>query len=147
MLQYFRLREADCLQQNRVSAWVRLEQPNRILYERYALQRRSIFNLKINDRDEPCLEVIDGQQRLTTLSIIISVLNLELQQENISKDKLHYAIRENFFSNHIYKKEDLEVLLGKTWKELIIENTYNKQDIFYLYSAAKKVQSFFHRKL
>lgn len=125
-------------------------------YQAYKRQERKEYYLqyitvkktevKINGHSESCLEVIDGQQRLTTLSIIISVLNLQLNQKNISIDKLHYAIRENFFSNHIYKKEDLVILLGKTWDELIQDNQNNKQDIFYLFSAAKKVQSFFKDK-
>jgi len=122
-------------------------------YQAFTRQERKEYYLQyitvkkadvtINSHKEPCLEVIDGQQRLTTLSIIISVLNLQLNNKNISEDKLHYAIRENFFSNHIYKKEDLKILLSKTWDELILEKHYNKQDIFYLYSAAKKAQSFF----
>lgn len=45
-----------------------------------------------------CLEVIDGQQRLTTLSIILAVLSAQLELENISFKKLDYAIRDNIFT-------------------------------------------------
>lgn len=96
----------------------------------------------VGDNQVECLEVIDGQQRLTTLSIIISVLSALSNNENISVDKLHYAIRENFFSEHIYQKNDLLSLTEKEWSNL--QNTaLDTQDIFYLFSAAKKSFSFF----
>ena len=48
-----------------------------------------------------CLEVIDGQQRLTTLSILLSVFNAIIEgneeKDNIAYKKLDYAVRENFF--------------------------------------------------
>jgi hypothetical protein len=90
------------------------------------------------------LEVIDGQQRLTTLSILLSVFSLKLDTENISCNKLEYAIRENFFGKHIYNADNLRVLLEKQWdnKEGLIFNaneTINTQDVYYLFHAVLKI--------
>ena len=93
------------------------------------------------------LEVIDGQQRLTTLSILLSIFSLKLGIDNISKSKLEYAIRENFFDSYIYNSNNLKNLLEKKWNEeqgLIISESevINTQDIYYLFSAALKINKF-----
>lgn len=94
------------------------------------------------------LEVIDGQQRLTTLSVILSALALFLDKNNISENKLHYAIRENFFNDHIYKKTALNSLVQKSWHQTITVNSeLNKQDIYYLFKAAEKCNTFFNQEL
>ncbi|SDN06296.1 Protein of unknown function [Daejeonella rubra] len=102
--------------------------------------------LKIEDKEDNFLEVIDGQQRLTTLSIIISVLSMQLEENNFSDGKLHYAIRQNFFSENIYEKEDLQNLVEKKWHELSTNPDYNKQDIYYLHSATCNANEFFKEK-
>jgi hypothetical protein len=89
-----------------------------------------------------CLEVIDGQQRLTTLSILISVLSTLLNKPNLSAGKLHYAIRQDFFSDYIYNSDDLKAFLGKGWQELEAIPAMNKQDIYYLHAAARKADAF-----
>lgn len=93
--------------------------------------------------DNNILEVIDGQQRLTTLTILLSVL-ADKKGDNepaISNDLLSYEVRPkvtDFFSNHIYK--DIESILSKTWTEFITEFPDNdEQDIYYLFNAAKKI--------
>jgi uncharacterized protein with ParB-like and HNH nuclease domain len=89
------------------------------------------------------LEVIDGQQRLTTLTILLSVLankngNTQLA---ISNNLLSYEIRPkviDFFNGHIY--QNIESLLSKSWNDFIVEYPQNnEQDIYYLFSAANKV--------
>jgi len=122
----------------------------------YKLQERKEYYLQYitvkksqiegNTHVKPSLEVIDGQQRLTTLSIFLSVLSALLDKENISAGKLDYAIRENFFSEHIYEKEDLLKLISKSWTELAANSDFNKQDIFYLFSATCKAHRFFKEK-
>ncbi|WP_324720513.1 DUF262 domain-containing protein [Salinimicrobium sp. HB62] len=103
---------------------------------------------KISLAEGKGLEVIDGQQRLTTLSVILSSLAIFLDEENISANKLHYAIRENFFDDHIYKKSGFNSLVQKSWHQTITENKeLNKQDIFYLFKAAEKCNSFFGKEL
>ena len=93
------------------------------------------------------LEVIDGQQRLTTLSILLSIFSLKLDVENLAEHKLDYAIRSNFFEEHIYKRDNLIRLLELEWNNkegLIFGNAdpINTQDVFYLFNAAKKIFAF-----
>ncbi|MCG8812160.1 DUF262 domain-containing protein [Tenacibaculum finnmarkense] len=85
------------------------------------------------------LEVIDGQQRLTTISIILSIISLELEKINIATDKLDYAIRSNFFTEYIYKKDAINLIIDNTWEQLLNHNSnLNKQDVYYICSAVKK---------
>lgn len=101
------------------------------------------ITLKKND-EKRHLEVIDGQQRLTSLSILLSIFSLKLDIENISNNKLEYAIRDNFFDKHIYNSNNLRDLLKKNWNNehgLIISDNerINTQDVFYLFNAALKI--------
>lgn len=93
------------------------------------------------------LEVIDGQQRLTTLSILLSIFSLKLDIENLAEHKLDYAIRSNFFEEHIYKRDNLTRLLDLEWNDkegLVFSDVapINTQDVFYLFNAAKKIFDF-----
>lgn len=94
------------------------------------------------------LEVIDGQQRLTTLSIMLSILSYLIDEENIAKNRLDYAVRSNFFENYIYKNEKIELLLNCEWDRktglTIGEDCFNNQDTYYLFGALKKCFSFFN---
>lgn len=89
------------------------------------------------------LEVIDGQQRLTTLSVIFCVLAHKLNdhQLNITKDKLLYQIRpkvSSFFREFIY--ENISLILDTEWNNFIADYpNYNEQDIYYLFHAARKI--------
>jgi uncharacterized protein with ParB-like and HNH nuclease domain len=94
---------------------------------------------KIESEKGNYLEVIDGQQRLTTISIILSIISLELEHINIATDKLDYAIRTNFFTQYIYKKDALNLIIDNTWDQLLNHNpNLNKQDVYYICSAVKK---------
>jgi uncharacterized protein with ParB-like and HNH nuclease domain len=94
------------------------------------------------------LEVIDGQQRLTTLSIIFSVFSSILEIENIADEKISYAIRDNFFQSHIYPSEPLQKMVKYNWEEFIETHPLlNKQDIYYLFSAVQKVNSFLTKEV
>jgi hypothetical protein len=98
----------------------------------------------ISIEGKKCLEVIDGQQRLTTLSIILSTLSAILDCENIAANKLEYAIRTNFLKEHIYNKDSFLKLTSHTWDKLIeVDDSFNKQDIYYLHAAAVKCHDTF----
>lgn len=94
------------------------------------------------------LEVIDGQQRLTTLSIMLSILSYLTKEDNIAKSRLDYAVRSNFFEEYIYQNEKIEKLLACEWNRetgLIIDDiTFNNQDTYYLFGAIKKCYSSFN---
>ncbi|MGN1173253.1 MAG: DUF262 domain-containing protein, partial [Muribaculaceae bacterium] len=66
----------------------------KIKAEEYFLQYITIKRIDYNGKK--CLELIDGQQRLTTLSILYYILG---EGQNISKDKLIYFRYEKSKSN------------------------------------------------
>ena len=104
---------------------------------------------KINNENH--LEVIDGQQRLTSFSILLSVVNLLLDNEtNLVKEKLEYAIREDFFNCYIYDKDKLQTFLSVEWDKKsginIQGKEINNQDVFYLHSAAKYINNFLNQE-
>ena len=108
----------------------------------YYLQFITTKRSKINGSS--VLEVIDGQQRLTTLTILLSVLAyIKNDNENtISNDLLSYEVRPkvtDFFQNHIYH-EKIGTLMSDNWDDFISQYPENdEQDIYYLYSAANKI--------
>jgi len=116
--------------------------------DEYYLQYITVKPLSV-ESDSCYLEVIDGQQRLTTLSILLSVLSL-LQSEksaitNISLNKLDYAIRKNFFHEFIYQNNKLRSIADSDWESFISANPedLDRQDIYYLYGATSECFNFF----
>jgi hypothetical protein len=108
--------------------------------------------LKVGNMDTYCLEVIDGQQRLTTLSILLSVITvLEADEDgpknNIAARKLHYAIRRNFFDEYVYDNEKLKTISVKDWDSVIEEAPdLDRQDVFYLHGAILECFNFLEDK-
>jgi uncharacterized protein with ParB-like and HNH nuclease domain len=106
------------------------------------------ITLKTTDlENENLLEIIDGQQRLTSLTLLISVL-VDLSDgalQNIAKDKIYYKVRplvSRFFEEFIYR--DISQLFDADWKEFIHEyQEYDEQDIFYLFHAIGKIYQTF----
>ena len=85
--------------------------------------------------------VVDGQQRLTTLLIILSYL----EATDLVTDKLKYSIRDE---SHEFITEF--IIKGKVWqyndqKVLVqdIDKKYHRKDIFYLSEAAFAVKEWF----
>ncbi|MCW8966587.1 MAG: DUF262 domain-containing protein, partial [Candidatus Pacearchaeota archaeon] len=118
----------------------------------YYLQYITVKRQK-TERGDSWLEVIDGQQRLTTLSILISVLHALTIDEhhpipNIAKDKLDYAVRGPFFSEHIYDYQSLNLMLDASWGDFIEldRDRFDRQDIFYIHAAAQEIHQFFVAK-
>lgn len=107
-------------------------------YLQFITTKRSSFN------GIHVLEVIDGQQRLTTLTILLSVLSDILQTGQApSNYLLSYEVRpkvSDFFQTYIYS--NINTLFLFSWEEFIkLHPDMNEQDIFYLFTAVKKIKS------
>ncbi|SFH38581.1 DUF262 domain-containing protein [Modicisalibacter xianhensis] len=112
--------------------------------EEYYLQYITVKRrpLVVGDQEIDCLEVIDGQQRLTTLSVLLSVFSALLGNSNLNKNiaagKLHYAVRSNFFEESIYPSDKVLHLAETSWEDLVtIRPELDKQDIYLLHGAVK----------
>jgi hypothetical protein len=111
--------------------------------EEYYLQYITVKQNSPNG--QKVLEVIDGQQRLTTLTLIFSVLAWKLNDKSktISSNKLSYKVRENinlFFKEYIYN--GVEQIIEKTWEDFIVEKpNYDNQDIFYIFNALQCIHN------
>ncbi|MDR1587718.1 MAG: DUF262 domain-containing protein [Treponema sp.] len=94
------------------------------------------------------LEVIDGQQRLTTLTILLSVLGEKLDHTAISNDLLSYEVRKtvsDFFNNNIYN--NIDKIFEKDWNDFVKDSINNdEQDIYYLFHAIKKIEEMINCK-
>ena len=95
------------------------------------------------DNGDNVLEVIDGQQRLTTITLLFSVMNHHLKSEKkpFTDGMLSYEVRENvcdFLEKFIYT--NIDEVLGSNWLTLKGKYPqYDEQDIFYLVHAAQKI--------
>jgi len=93
--------------------------------------------------------VVDGQQRLTTLSLILAYLG----KSGLVSGKLEYKIRketEVFLNDYVYPQK-LNVFCNNLnsngtlleWDNLGVTDVFNYQDIFYLYNAYRTIQLWF----
>lgn len=101
-------------------------------------------NITLVGKDES-FNVVDGQQRLTTLVVILSYL----EEFDLIYGKLQYQVRDNtekFLKEYIFKSSQLENIQG--WDEFLAiaeegGKDYDYQDIYYLFNAYKTVQTWF----
>lgn len=115
--------------------------PNEGLNLFYCLQNITL----VESQDSKTFNVVDGQQRLTTLTIILSYLN----EYKLINEKLQYNVRketEEFLKEYIFKSDKLKTI--PNWEEFlkIASNDgkdYNYQDVFYLFNAYKTIQTWF----
>lgn len=96
--------------------------------------------ITVKKTEQNQFEVIDGQQRLTTLTLIFSVLEQFFNQENITKYKKQYLVT--------YSRYDEEsVSIFDTIIDLIINNqeaeSLKEQDKFYMLKAVESIKYFF----
>lgn len=113
--------------------------PNEDLDLFYCLQNITLVEYKDS------FSVVDGQQRLTTLTVILSYLD----EYGLINEKIQYNVRhetEEFLKEYIFKPSELKNI--HNWEQLL-EITcnegkdYDYQDIFYLFNAYKTVQTWF----
>lgn len=111
--------------------------------QEYYLQYVTLKPVKIESQ-KYYLEVIDGQQRLTTLSVLLAVINnLDNQYENFSDNRISYALSKSFLNNWIYNQKISALLSYESWDRFIDENKEeDKQDVFYLFQAAHAMNKF-----
>ena len=123
-------------------------EPNDELDLFYCLQNITLVEAKDNvDGNQPIkgYNVVDGQQRLTTLIVILSFL----QEYQIIKGKIKYNVRpqtEDFICNYLYQKSNMGEF--SDWNDFLKycdENgkDYDYQDIFYLFQSYKTVSEWF----
>jgi uncharacterized protein with ParB-like and HNH nuclease domain len=106
---------------------------------RYYLQ---FLTLKENDNQ---LEVIDGQQRLTTLTILFRILShfKEVKMaDDFFRDKLKYQVRENFVKEYIYENIS-RILDTQDWADFVENHPeHDNQDVYFIYHAAKFINDY-----
>jgi hypothetical protein len=110
----------------------------------YYLQYITVKRIQRTDRPA-VLEVIDGQQRLTTLSLLCSVLRYlqSSAKPSFTDDKLDYAIRSNFLRDFIYGDHCAHLLTQANWLDFIaVHPDCDRQDVWYLFSAAHALHTF-----
>jgi uncharacterized protein with ParB-like and HNH nuclease domain len=109
----------------------------------YCLQNITIIPQE-NDKKELFFNVIDGQQRLTTLVILLSYL----EQQALVKGKINYSIREEthkFLTDFILTRK-LWAEKQLTYDDFIKANPhYNKPDIFFIFHTAKNIAKWFEK--
>ncbi len=106
-------------------------------YLQYITVKKSSYN------GESVLEVIDGQQRITTLTLLFNVIShiLKSNEAPVSHAKLVYGIRPKvaeFLAAFDFK--NLEGIIDKPWKSFLEESSdHDEQDIYFLYAAMQKM--------
>lgn len=104
----------------------------------YCIQNITITKQK--HKDSWCMNVIDGQQRLTTLFILLSYLQRNMKDKIIipSANILKYSIRK---SSDQFLRDN--ILTGSIWDNTIDTNTAQTKDQYYMMAVADAIQGWF----
>ena len=110
----------------------------------YCLQNITVSksSLRLEEGTEiPCLNVIDGQQRLTTLFLLISFLQKKRDAEVIidsGSNILQYSIRQ---TTNVYLKQNF--LQGCIWDSDINPDSADHKDKYYIMEVASAIKNWF----
>lgn len=91
--------------------------------------------------------VVDGQQRLTTLTLLLSYFN----ETSLVKDKLYYAVRlpSNIFLQKVISNENnfiQKILESSVFDDFVKDDDFDYQDIYFMYSALRSIDKWFLEK-
>jgi uncharacterized protein with ParB-like and HNH nuclease domain len=104
-------------------------------------------NITIVPKDN-YFNIVDGQQRLTTLTIILAYL----QEKNLVYNKVRFpdnSIRKetNRFLNEVITKEGIE-FTENDWDDFIEDNeNYDHQDIYHIFEVYRTIDYWFYEKI
>lgn len=111
--------------------------------EQYFLQYLTIKELSVENKK--VWEVIDGQQRLTTLSILFAALGREDTIKDLAAGKITYAIREDLLE--VYIREKLQGKESMNWTAITEEGEIpDRQDLYYMHNTMRVIRSFLEEK-
>lgn len=91
--------------------------------------------------------VVDGQQRLTTLALLLSYFN----ESSLVKNKINYAVRlpSNTFLQNIISNENNfigNIIASSSFDEYVVGSDFDYQDIYFMYSAIRSINLWFEEK-
>jgi hypothetical protein len=91
--------------------------------------------------------VVDGQQRLTTLTLLLSYFN----ETSLIKNKINYAVREpsNIFLQKVISNENefiQSILNSASFDDFVKDEDFDYQDIYFMYSALRCMNNWFAEK-
>ena len=103
-------------------------------------------NITIVAKDN-CFNVIDGQQRLTTLTVLLSILD----KKDLVKNKIQFPNNSIRKETNIFINNDIMApspsFLKETWEGFISKQpTFDHQDIYHLFVAYKTIIDWFSKK-
>ena len=96
--------------------------------------------ITVKKTEHSLFEVIDGQQRLTTLTLMFSVLEHFFNQENITKNKQQYLVTYARYDEESVSIFDKIISLINNHEDA---KTLQEQDKFYMLKAALSIKRFF----
>lgn len=109
----------------------------------YCLQNVTLFS---EDKKSPVLNVVDGQQRLTTVTILLSYLG----EAFIAKEKFKYAVRETsdlFLQKIIFNEDNIidEIVTALNFDSFLASKNedLDYQDIYHMFTALRTIDSWF----
>lgn len=120
--------------------------------DRYHVSDETFYclqNITLVDKGDS-YHVVDGQQRLTTLAILLSFL----EEYDLVKNKIDYQVRSesnSFLNEYICNNDDNKKIIPvQKWDDFLKEapnkDDLDYQDIYYMYYAYQSIQNWFGQK-